>query len=315
MRCNRLYVIGQNKGLTIKSPSQNFADLNKSLEKVLSSDAKDATGYISNKLWRKSVTEALAVVDTTLARADQINTEMVQVIGQAKEQTDKLVETNKEITERLESISETMNNFTDGVATTPMFYTAYKVPAATKRVLFIKCYSHCNYLMSYLIAYQRYLKQTKMVDSRILMVLPNLSIYTTRYQHIHRLAMESLGTMLTLTHPLYCTFEPKRDIMSKFFDGNNMLYIVVDEMYSNAIISSGARVEKFNAVSGVSDIERFNLDSSRTFFPINGAPDGIIIPLIKDYKQTYTSDTAKLSAYFGACKSSFERLNKELDIK
>ena len=305
----------QNRGLTIKSPSQNFADLNRSLSKVLGDDSSTAMEYVSNKVWRKSVSETLAVVDTTLARADQINTEMVQIIGQAKEQTDKLLETNRDMTEQLESLHASVAKFNDGISSAPMIYSSYKVSAATKKVLFIKCYSHCTYLVSFLIAYQRYLKQTKMLDSRMLLVLPNLPIFTARYQSIPRLASETLGTMLTLPHQLYCTFEPKRDIMAKFFDGNNMLYIVVDEMYSNAVVSSGAKVEKFSAVSGLSDINRFNLDVSRTFFPVAGLPGGFTIPYITDYAEKFTGDTAKLSAYFSTCKGLYGRLDKILAIK
>ena len=157
---------GQNKGLTIKSPSQNFADLNRSLEKVLNTDARDASGYVTNKLWKKTVSESLAVIDTTLARAEQINTEMVQVIGRAKENADKLIETNQDITEQLAALNDTVTDFTNGISTVPMIYSSYKVSSSTKKVLSIKCYSHCTYLMSFLIAYQKYLKQTKMMEQQ-----------------------------------------------------------------------------------------------------------------------------------------------------
>ena len=306
---------GQNKGLTIKSPSQNFADLSRSLEKVLKVDAKDATGFVANKVWRKTVSESLAVIDTTLARADQINNEMVQVIGKAKENSDKLMETNKDISEQLEALKDTVTDFTNGITSAPMIYGSYKVSSATKKVLSVKCYSHCTYLMSFLIAYQKYLKQTKMLDSRILLVLPNLSIYTARYQKIPRLATETLGTMINMPHSLYCTFEPKREILNKFFDGNNMLYIVVDEMFSNSIIGTGAKVEKFSAVSAISDVDRFNLNPERTFFPIVSMQGGFNIPYIENYSARYTTEPAKLSAYFSACKGLYARLDKIFDIK
>lgn len=305
---------GQNKGLTIKSPSQNLAVLNKSLEKVLSDDSKDAT-IITNKVWKKTVSEALAVVDTTLTRADQINSDMVHVIGRAKEKTDELMETNSEMSENLKNLSAAINDFSNGVSPTPMIYSAYKVSSATKKVMYIKCYSHCTYLMSFLQAYQSYLKHTKGVDSRILLVLPNLSVLATRYQSIPRLATESLGAMMNMNRPLYCTFEPKRDILNKFFDGNNMLYIVVDEMFSNSIIGPGAKVEKFSAVSSISDVTRFGLDRNRTFFPIVSEKGGFNIPYINDYSTKYNTDTLKISAYFGACSGLYNRLDKIFDIK
>ena len=301
-------------GLTIRSSAQDFESLNKSLKKVLSAEETDVRNFVKNRLWKKSVCEALATVDSSLARADQINSDMVQIIGQAKVQADKLMETNQEISEQLSSLQETMTDFTNGVSTTPMIYSAYKVSAATKRVLSIKCYSHCNYLMSFLIAYQKYLKQIRGVDSRILLVLPNLPIYTTRYRELPRLAIETLGVMQNLNKELYCTFEPKREVMKRFFEGNNLLYIVVDEMYSNAIISSGAKVEKFCAVSGTSDLDRFDLDVSRTFFPVAGVNKGFVIPYIKDYAEKYTNTPSKLQAYFTGCKSLYERLDDILGI-
>ena len=301
-------------GMTLKSSVQEFKDLNKSLDAVLKDDGNGVLNLAHNRLWRKTVSGALAKVDTTLARADQINSDMVGIIGKAKAQADKLVDTNKEMTDQLASLNETISEFSNGISPTPMIYAAYKVPAATKRVLYIKSYSHCNYLMTFLIAYQRYLKQTMGVDSRLLLVLPNLSIYAARYKEIPRLAVESLGVMTNLNKDIYCTFEPKRDIMRRFFEGNNLLYIVVDEMYSNAIISTGAKVEKFYAVSGTSDIERFELDPSRTFFSTNGIETGYVIPYIENYRTSYTNVSARLQAYYAACKNLYNRLDKELGI-
>ena len=52
---------------------------------------------------------------------------MVQVIGKAKENSDKLIETNKSISEQLEALNNTMSNFADGVVASPMIYSPYKV--------------------------------------------------------------------------------------------------------------------------------------------------------------------------------------------
>jgi len=302
-------------GLTIKSSAQDFESLNKSLKKVLNAEETDVHNFVKNRLWKKTVCEALATVDSSLARADQINNDMVQIIGQAKDQADKLMETNQEINDQLVSMQETMSEFSNGVTTTPMFYTAYKVSAATKRVLSVKCYSHCNYLVSFLIAYQKYLKQSLGVDSRILLVLPNLPIFVSRYKELPRLATETLGVMQNLNRDLYCTFEPKREVMKRFFEGNNMIYIVVDEMYSNAIVSSGAKVEKFYAVSGGSDISRFDLKPERTFFPVVGLEEGFVIPYIQDYNTKYPGMPAKLQAYYTGCRKLYDRLDKILGVK
>lgn len=301
-------------GLTIKSSSQEFANLNKSLTKVISAGEDDVHNFVQNKLWKKTVHEALATVDTALARNDQINSDMVQIIGQAKDKMDKLIDTNQEISEQLESLTSSVAEFSNNVSATPMLYPSYKVSAATKRVMYIKCYSHCSYLVSFLIAYQKYLKQTIGVDSRILLVLPNLPVFTSRYKELPRLAIETLGVLTNLNKELYCTFEPKREVMKRFFDGNNVTYIVVDEMYSSQVISSGAKVEKFYGVSGRSDLARFNLDASRTFFPVVGLEDGFVIPYIQDYNTKYNSVPTKLQAYYAVCKSLYERLNKILGI-
>lgn len=299
-------------GFTVNSPSRDFQNLHRCLVSVLQPE-DGQSDVTQSKLWRKTVAEAMATVDTSLARADQINSDMVRVIGQAKEKVEKLLTTNHEITEQLGELNDRINQYADGLTQTPLIYAPYKVPVATKRVLYIKYYSHCSYLVSFLIAYQKYLKSQLSLNSRMLLVLPNLQIHAARYQEIPRLAVETLGALQTLNKELYCTYEPKREVLKRFFEGSNMVYFVLDEMYSNELLS-GAKVVKFNAVSGLSDIERFNLNASRTFFSVSGLEEGFTIPYFQDYNTKFANNTAKLTAYYTGCKSLYERLNQILEI-
>lgn len=303
-------------GFTIPSPKQDFQALYKNISDILSANTNKSAELLGSDLWKKTVNGALATVDTALARSNQINSDMVEILSKAHKYNAELMENNKAISKELESINETVANaYSNGISSSPILYPCYRVPSSTKKVLYIKFYSHCPYIKSLLLAYQHYIRSTFLLSSRILLILPSLPSYTTRYSDMSRLASDSIGVISQDDERkwgLCCTFEPKRSIMEKFFSTNNDIYFVIDEMYGNDLIS-GAHVLKYNAVCGLKDLDRFNLSPKQTFFAISGAEQGLIIPYIKDYKDG--TDTVRRTKYFNNCKDLFERLNGILGVQ
>ena len=83
-------------------------------------------------------------------------------------------------------------------------------------------------------------------------------------------------------------------------------------LYGNELIG-GHSVLKYNAVSGMSDVKRFDLNSNMTFFSITGVKGGYIIPYISEYC-TATTETQRRTLYYEQCKELYARLNKELKV-
>lgn len=302
-------------GFTIPSPKQDFQSLYKNITNILNADSKKSIELLNSDLWKKTVNGSLATVDTALARSNQINSDMVGVLSKAHQYNKELMDNNEAMLRELNSVSETViNTYSRGTNPSPIIYPCYKVPSSTKKVLYVRMYSQCAYLKSFLLAYQHYIRSTFTLSSRILIILPSLPLYSAKYSDMARLASDSIGAISMDNEQKWgicCTFEPKRSIMEKFFSSNSDIYFVIDEMYGNELMS-GAHVLKYNAVGGIKDLDRFNLDASRTFFSVSGAENGLIIPHIKDYRDG--SDTVRRTKYFNSCSDLFKRLNGILNI-
>ena len=299
-------------GFTIQSPSQDFQALYKSISEVLENNTAKAVELLSSDLWHKTVQGALATVDTSLARSNQINTDMVKILSKAQEHTELLKANNAEINDKLEELNATVEEvYSKGMSASPILYPTYNVPSATRRVLYIKFYSACPYLVSFIQSYQHSLRVTRSLRSKALLVLPSLPIFINRYKEIPRLATETLG-VLDNKYTLCCTFEPKKSVMEKFFSSDEDVYFVLDMMYGNNLVK-GAHVVQYSAVSGLKDLERFGLSAERTFFSVSGVKGGLIIPYIYDYS-TASTDVIRYSLYFDKCKDLNDRLDKILGI-
>ena len=93
--------------------------------------------------------------------------------------------------------------------------------------------------------------------------------------------------------------------MKKLTSQGDDIVIVLDRLYGQPIISG--RVKTLNAVSGLSDIDRFKLKQDSCIFTITKqATEFFHIPLIKGYaKET----DMRFAAYAQVCKEQFKKLD------
>lgn len=299
-------------GFTLASATQDFSHLNKCITDVLKANDIKADKLLKNELWLKTLNSALASLDTSIARSGQVDTDMVELLGKAQNLISELKANNEKVQQELENLATNVEVFSTGATGVPLIYGCYTVPSATKKILYIKFYGHCQYLTSFLMAYQHYLKQIKSYSSKFLAIYPKLPVYMTKYQEMPRLASDSIS-IISMDYTAYCTFEPKKSILEKFFNTDQDLYIVIDLMYGNDLLK-GAHVKKMNAVSGLKDLDRFGLKAKDTFFSVCGDEAGFVIPYLQGYSKDTASDTARRAKYFEQCKILYERLDKILSL-
>ena len=100
------------------------------------------------------------------------------------------------------------------------------------------------------------------------------------------------------------------------------LYIVLDLMYGEALVK-GAKVVTLNAISGLSDMKRWNLKGPDCIISNGGLSSNIVIPTLSGYGYTTipgkgntpTNIQTKRSKYYEKCKdTSYAKLNSRLGL-
>jgi hypothetical protein len=224
--------------------------------------------------------------------------------------------TNAKIEELMEAVKkyEATNDFNTGIRrpTNSVLFPSYSVPVGCSRVLYIKLYAPCNYLNSFILAYQDYLMMLKQKKAKVLLVHQKVELMMCKYKDIPRLAMDSVN-MMNLNSDFYITFEPYKMVLDAFFKQSAELYIVIDFLYSKDQLLKGHQVKTLCGVSGISDIKMFNLPPEKVISAQTGVEQSYIIPRLKGYASATKS--GKLQLYSSACSELYGRLDKLLDIK
>lgn len=313
----------KNTGATVKSVNSDadkMIDFIKSLEDL---DEQELKEKISNHLWLQSLKASMTNVETSLIQTDEANTNMVELFNKTSEIIETLQEGQSKTTAEIEKLSQYLQDIEEKAqnkSTGNFVYPSVQVPNTVTRVLFIKVYSPCKYLFSFLESYQHYLKMSKQINSKFLVVAPKFKQIIKKYEEFTRLAPETIGTRGIQNQEIFVTFEPRPHILNAFFAMHADLYIVIDYLYGEPLLK-GAKVITLNAVTGLSDIPRYNLDSKTCIISQTGLSSTITIPTINGYSYMTNASGKKVAAtlmnkhtkYAEACKDkSFKHLDKLL---
>ncbi|EQF29689.1 hypothetical protein QEW_4636 [Clostridioides difficile CD160] len=288
------YIIDNYKctGMTISESNKDINLLKKSM--VLSDEEK-------NDLLLDNMKESLSRIENLVYQYENIDKSILDIINKA-------AENEKKSKEELQKLNDYINKLENSPKpNTPFIYSTYKVPMLhSGKILYVKNYG-CNYIISFLCAYQQYLKIHKNHTSKILLFLPKLNVYSKRYSHIPSLSADTINLMKLSKH-IYTVFDPRKAILEKFFQEEVDVHIVIDCMFGEKIIE-GNTVEEYSAISGSSDIEKFNLDISRTIVAIKKTAN-IEIPFIMKYFKF--DEYERRNAYFQHCSKGFTKLDEVL---
>lgn len=305
----------QKTGLTMKSAGDDLETLAKSIATISTSSLDSLQKLLSNEYWTRTLTTAVTNIDTTLARANQININVVDMLSESTELIKELEESNGRTTDEISKLNNIISEMDKKTKpSTPFIFSSYKVPVIVPKVLHIKVYGNCRYLMSFILAYQHYLKMHKQVNSKMLFLMPKLKLLMQKYKdNATRLAPDSINIVEYGQSTVFTTFEPKKLVMDAFFNQKGVeVFIVVDLMFGDRMLE-GHMVKDLYAVSGLSDIAKFSLKPERTIIPISSTKKNIHIPHIRNYASS--NESTKRSMYFENCSEQFGRLDNILELR
>lgn len=315
----------KNTGETVEKPNKDVDKMSEVVKVLGANNESEILEKLKNPMWLKAIESAMQNVETSLVRTDEANVGMVELFSKTSEIIDNLQEGQEKTNQEIKKLSEFMRDLEEksksknqGVFEYPTF----KVPNTVPKVLFIKVDSPCTYLLSFLGAYQHYLKMTKQKTSKLLIASPKLKLMIQKYSEITRLSSETIHTRGIDREEIetYVTFEPKSVVLSAFFNMKVDLYIVVDMLYGPPLIE-GARVERLDAVNSFTDMQRFKVDAKRCIISSASPPTCVFIPRIPNYRITEGPNGKKQQAslmnkrhkYFETCGEKGNKSYNKLD--
>lgn len=315
-------------GMTVKSANTDVETIAKLLETISTETPESLAKKINNPMWMKSLESSIKNVETALVRTDDANVNMVEMFNKTSEIIDTLQQGQTRTTEEIEKLSRYLKEIEERATNrgggTLFVYPTFTVSNTVSRVLHVRVFSPCKFLFSFLSAYQDYLKMNKQINTKMLVAAPKLQQFIKKYEgpEFCRLAPDTINIRGIEQNNLFVTFEPKNQILSKFFDMRADLYIVLDLMYGEPLVK-GAKVVTLNAISGLSDMKRWNLKGPDCIISNGGLSSNIVIPTLSGYGYTTipgkgnqpTNIQTKRSKYFEKCKdTSYAKLNDRLGL-
>jgi len=308
----------KNTGLEVKTTSSDLSVLSKGIN-AISSSVDDVKSFVSNKLWVKSLQNAVENVEKALMLGSEVEVKSVESWGEAAKYVGVIKESQDSTMREIETLRKMVEDFEvsfreqekTAKPDSAFIYSTYNVQPSVSKVMYIRGYGHCRFLNSFILSYQAYLKYTLQKSSKVLFVFPKSKLVMARYKSVPRLARDSINFMDIVAHDTFITYEPKKIILDAFFNQSNVhLFIVVDMMFNDQLLE-GAKVEHFSALSGCTDIAKFGVSHSRSFLSIAGVEGSMVIPFIREIAGSQNEATKK-SLYFKKCNEIYSKVDKIL---
>lgn len=298
-------------GMTDKTPTADIDTLLKFVETLSQQSPDEVAKLVTNDIWLKTLSNAATSISKAIARTDESNSQVVALFQKTSQLFDKLEQSQQKSEEDLQHLRKMLQEAEmTARPSAPFMFSTYRVPAIAQNVMYIREYGHCQFLHTFILYYQHYLKMTLQRKCKVLFAMPKLKVLMQKYEEFPRLAPDSINSIdLESAGDCFVTFEPKQMVLNAFFNIGAELYIVVDEMFGEPLVD-GPTVQGFAAISGISDTTKFRLSNpSRTIAAIAGAKGTLIIPYIREVVNT-KSDTQRKALYYKACSQKYEMLDK-----
>lgn len=179
---------------------------------------------------------------------------------------------------------------------------------SSAKVLLIRELSPCRYLTSFVLAYAQYIRYTLNKRVKLIFVVQRGAGVLSKYNNFPKITEQPTAYDNTLySSDIVVTNCPKRDVMKKLTSTGMDIYIVVDRLYGIKDIVTG-RCTKVNAVSGFSDLARYNVKADTCIFPITSVKgEFFCIPSIKGFPSDVD---ARYMAYGKVCEEGYKKLDK-----
>ena len=271
---------------------------------------------VNTPIYQEQVNEAITQLSLITQEQNTQLTSMgataMDIFARASSMMNKMQEMSSQFDKQLESIHTDKGQQRPMLSASISYFPPVKVMSNVK-ILSIKEYTPCRYLISYLLAYKHWLHIVHGKSVRLIIVTGNLVTPNLKYSDLGSI-IDSSNTSASLKSMLskdvLILKSPKKEIINSILAIPYDLTIVVDKMYNNGFIVDG-KVTKLNAVSGVSDLDTFKLRKEETIFSTNPVKGGFTT--ILSINNIPKEVNGKLSAYMQMCKdNSFEELTTKL---
>lgn len=305
-------------GVSAVRPDEQFDSLVGVLSGLQQSDTSKVIELLQNDVWLEALRSSCKAVKDVLDAIKFIIQDSIKALDTANKKIESLSSKNVALTadvNALKGTEETVNK--RGVkskdSNTSFIYAPYTITGRTSNILFVKEYPHCHFLVSFLIAYQAYLKNLS-YRYKILLVCSNHGLMIDRYrsEDIPCLSEDSLNLVDT-TKDVYVTYAPKKTVIDTFMGFESDGCIIVDMLYNGDPIINGSSVIRFNAVGGLGAIKRWNLPLDTCISTAAAYDKGIAIPLIDEYASA-SNHMQRVALYSECCTESFKKLDAKLGI-
>jgi hypothetical protein len=182
------------------------------------------------------------------------------------------------------------------------------------KILFIREYSHCRYLTSFILGYIHHVHYV--MNKRVKLIIAHQkgagvsSIYKDMFTTIDD---GSANIMSLYDSELVATNSPKKEIIKELLSKPCDLFVVVDRLYGKDDILEGRIALKLNAVGGTGDLKRFNLKAEDTIFTVvPNKPQAFYLPTVKDY---VSNIDARYATYENIHQKNYEMLDDKVGLK
>lgn len=268
-------------GMAVKPAVTDVEALSKSIELLekASGDKEGVTELITNRYWISTLASAVTNIENSVNMSLTINEQVTTVLAETQSMINDIMQKQDITATELEKIHEefeklktvldkerkdrlitpvveTVEDYSLDVFDTPLkFFPTYPLPSKVDKVLYIRSYTPCPYLLSTISSYAKNYSQNFMSKVSVLYVLPKLYQVQKKYQDFKGVLSPDA---LSITDffggndqaRTLATFDPTKDVLDAFFtkQGNVSLFIVIDCLYAQRPLLKSSRVGQMQLV-------------------------------------------------------------------
>lgn len=300
--------------LTVTDSRTSLAEGSISILKDFFTAIQNGDGKVRSPIFVEQAIEALDLFALEYyERGNQlqdVSESSVQTFLQVREIFNSFKKHSAELKRQLDNLQKTKTE-SDRPSFGAKFYPRVRY-VGSNRVLYIHELSHCPFLTTFMMAYARYLRTAKNIKSKLVfLVQSNPQVYK-KYSSMATVGEANWQDKDILNNDIIAISAPYKRVVEEVLRGTPYV-IIIDRLYRGDpfLEANTDRVKMLYAVSGYSDVTRYNLNISRCIFPINGYGNSFInIPYMDAVAKPNTREDIKQSNYNKTCLKMYEELDK-----
>lgn len=225
----------------------------------------------------------------------------------------RMQETKRDLEDKLKKVEESITKGSVSRVTPKermnqaMFFSSYQYIGGAK-VLCVRELSPCRYLTSFILGFKNYLSLVKNKRVKLIICYTKSAGMGKKYNDFTSITTESKGNKMLYASDIVTTNTPNNTVMQELMHQKDDIIIVVDRLYGSQPILKKNNITLINAVSGMSDLNRYGVRPQECIFTTTRHPDNFYcIPYIKGF--ALDADTRR-AQYMQACSDIYDKLLK-----